>query len=98
VNVSTAAICAAMVAIGLTAAALIVGRVQRWVIAPLTEPEPPPQPEPEDPPVDRSVIAFAAAVLLLAALLLWGACRTGRALKRSREHLEEHLDTRKEAP
>ncbi len=91
-TISAFAVCMAIAAIGLTAAALIVGRVQRWVIAPLTEPEP----QPEDPPVDRTALVFAAAVLLLAALLLWGACRTGRALKHSREHLENHTDTRKD--
>lgn len=84
--------CCAIAAIGLGVAALIVGPVQQWVTAPATEPEP----SLEAPPVDRTVIAFAAAVLLLAVLLLWGACRTGRALKRSREALETSTDTRKE--
>lgn len=90
-TVTAFAVCMTIAAIGLAVAALIVGPVQRWVIKPATEPEP----APEVPPVDRSVIAFAAAVLLLAGLLLWGACRTGRALKRSREALD-HNDTRKE--
>lgn len=91
-TVTAFAVCMTIAAIGLAVAALIVGPVQRWVVTPATEPEP----APEVPPVDRSVIAFAAAVLLLAGLLPWGACRTGRALKRSREALENQTDTRKE--